>query len=327
MTDQIAQSNDSELQELAAKAMQAQQQHCGSGGSAQVNIDEQYNARFLLTISMRLSLTEVAALLRATNARERGLVLARGGDFVSSSTVLHEAWAIIDSSALCREATLSADSFQSPAEAYLLFRQGRFSEAESCLYNALKCCQALRVEYCHENEVRRIHLARNIVRVRTFSGDLSGALAMAGALLEYVEGNQESWPIPELGVSVPDHLSVDERWILLDQILGEIALLITRRNPRSRELIESCHDLLCSPTLSIEAGCVRAHTWLMAQRASVENDMPTFLCHAIDFFSEGPCYLHRAWKELTAELFEVCLTIAPNLVAEQGGKKVSGTFD
>ena len=121
---------------------------------------------------------------------------------------------------------------------------------------------------------------------------------MAGLLVGYVEGDQAQWPLPELCMtSAPDPLLAEERWVLMDQVLGEIALLADRRRATSHQLVSGSAGWFFSGGNGAAGEFARVHAWLAARRASIEGDAGGFLTHGIAFFAGGPGYLRQAWRE------------------------------
>ena len=139
---------------------------------------------------------------------------------------------------------------------------------------------------------------------------------MASLLVGYVEGDQAQWPFRELPMtSSPDPLLAEERWALMDQVLGEIALLATRRRATSHQLVNGSAGWLFTSGSKAAGEFARVHAWLAARRASIEGDVGEFLTHGIAFFAEGRGHLSEAWRELTLDLIAFCRAIAPEELA------------
>jgi hypothetical protein len=307
---------DAELRTLLLQTIQVQQKGEGFGGGPTSMIEKRYNVQHLLRIARRASLPEVTVLLRSSELREKGLASVRAGDTITGAELLRRARHILSEAALSREALLSADSFQRPAEAYLQYKRGEYDQAKQSLLRSIALCQTLRDDYEHDVEVRRIHLTRNLVRVKTSAGNRAEALKMAALLLWYLEGDEEQWPLREFHMtSTPDPLLEEERWVLIDQVLGEIALLVTRHRATSRQLISGSTNGLFTNGGKPSA-FPRVHAWLAARRAWVEGDLRGFLTQGIIFFAEGRNCLRQAWRELSLDLMDFCKEIAP----EQLGK-------
>ena len=145
--------------------------------------------------------------------------------------------------------------------------KGEYDQAEASVLQAIKLCHVLRDEYEHQVEVRRIHLARNVIRVKTLAGNREEALRMASLLVEYVEGDQAQWPLRELPMtSAPDPLLAEERWALMDQVLGEIALIATRRRATSHQLLSGSAGWPFTGGSKAVGEFARVHAWLAARR-------------------------------------------------------------
>ena len=309
--------SDPELRALLLKAIELQRKGAPQAGHPELTSDRKYNTEHILKIARSASLPEIKVLLRASGIREKGLAFVKAGDIATGAGWLREARRMFSEAALSREARLSADSFQYPAEAYLQYRRGEYGQAEASLLQAIILCHALRDDYQHQVEVRRIHLARNVVRVKTRAGNREEALRMASLLVGYVEGHEAQWPLRELRMtSAPDPLLVEERWALMDQVLGEIALLATWRCATSLDLLSgSAGWLFTNDNNRAVSEFARVYAWLAARRALIEGDVRGFLTHGIAYFAEGRGYLSQAWRELTLDLMDLCKEIAPEELA------------
>jgi hypothetical protein len=313
---------DPNLRALLLETIQVQRKGARVPRKSELRLDAKYNARYLLKVARHASLPEITTLLRASGIREKGLTCVRSGDTTTGAELLREARRTVSVASLSKEALLSAESFQYPAEAYLQYKNGEYNRAEASLVRSIMLCHVLRDEYDHQVEVRRIHLARNVVRVKTLAGNREEALRIASLLVGYVEGDQAQWPLPELPMtSAPDPLLADERWALLDQVLGEIALLVTRRRATSRELVSGSAGWLFTGDSKAVGDFARVHAWLAARRASIEGDVGGFLAHGIAFFAEGRGSLSMAWRELTLDLAALCRDIAPEELASMGASE------
>jgi hypothetical protein len=306
-----------ELRALLLKAIELQRKGADQAVHLELTSDRKYHAEHILKIARTASLPEVTVLVRASEIREKGLAFIKAGDNANGAKWLREARRMFSGAELSREARLSAESFQYPAEAYLQYSRGDYGEAAASLLQAIVLCHALRDDYQHEVEVRRIHLARNIVRVKTKAGGRKDALMMSSLLVGYIEGHAALWPLPELRMtSTPDPLLAEERWALMDQVLGEIALLTTRRNETSLDFLSGSASWPFNNDNNRAVGeFAQVYGWLAARRAMVEGDARGFLTHSVAFFNQGRGYLNRAWRELTLDLVDLCAEIAPEELA------------
>ena len=304
---------DPELRSLLLEAINLQQVGASQARRPELTSDRKYNAAHIVKIARNASLLEVTVLVRASEIREKGLAFIKAGDSASGAEWLRESRRMYSEAGLSREAQLSADSFQYPAEALLQYRRGDYGQAAASLLQAIVQCHSLRDDYQHQVEIRRIHLARNVVRVKTVAGNREEALRIAGLLVGYVAGDETQWPLPELRMrSAPDPLRTEERWALMDQVLGEVALLITRATEISPNLHSGSAGRLFRNDDNRAVGeFAQVYAWLAARRAITEGDAREFLTQSIAFFAEGRGNLNRAWSELTVDLMDLCAEIAP----------------
>jgi hypothetical protein len=189
-----------------------------------VNMERRQGAQQISDLSRNLSEGDLEALARAVEPRESALVLARQGDIPEARRLLAAAQAIIDQRPLPEEARVAARSFQTAAEAYTDFADGRLERASASLTEALSLCRQLRLAYRHRVEVRRIHLARNMVRVAWAGGSYAPAWSLSAKLLAYLWGTEAPWPLGEntdLETAEREELREDERVFLTDQVLSE----------------------------------------------------------------------------------------------------------
>lgn len=255
-----------------------------------IDLDAHFNSRHLLQLARCLTLDEITTLLAATRYREQGLSKARVGLFES-------AWQdLINSEAVCAGATLSdeaivvADSFQQAAIAFLHYRQSSYSEALHALHNSLSDCKKLHDEYAYATEIRRIHLVRNIIRVKTVAGQHYEALLLAVSLIRYVD-HDGPWPIAKVGLTkAPNELSSYERHAMLDQVLGEITFASTRHPHVSKIISSSAPFDSLHPT--------RSEYWLQAFTAFLNADAHAFLSNALYFLNQGPSQMPISWKTM-----------------------------
>jgi hypothetical protein len=317
MVSSAAENNTVDLYDLVSKTISSYRHGQSRASALSIKTDEQYSEQYLLQLAKRLSSFEISIILKASKVRERGLALARSGDVHNGGKALDTAREIYVETNLSREALVTAEAFQAAADAYLQYKRKEYSEACASLVAALKACQILRDEYGHNLvEMRRIHLVRNIIRVESVAGNLNKAMRLAGSILRYIEGCNECWPFPELRLlTLPDPLTLEEKWVLMDQILGEIASLLANPKDTARQLLKVSESYLFRR--DIDSQFAQVHLWLAAMRASVEEDLECFLNNAIRFFSDGPGYLDQAWRKMVQHFVQICMEVAPEALLQE----------
>lgn len=317
MVSSAVENNNVDLYDLVSKTISSYRHGRSRASALSIKTDEQYNKQYSLQLAKRLSSFEISILLKVSEVRERGLALARSGDVQNGSKALDAAREILVETNLSREALITVESFQAPADAYLQYKREEYSEASTSLIAALKACQILRDEYGHNViEGRRIHLVRNIIRVESVAGNPNEAMRLASSLLRYIQGCNECWPFPELRLlTLPESLASEEKLVLMDQILGEIALLLANPKDAAKQLLKVSESYLFQR--DIDSQFARVHSWLAAMQASVEEDLVGFLNNAILFFSEGPDYLDQAWRKMVKHFVPICMEIAPEALLQE----------
>jgi len=308
-------NNNVDLYDLVSKTISSYRHGQSRASALSINLDKQYNDQYLLQMAKQLSSFEISIIHKASEVRERGLALARSGDVHNGGKALDAAREIYVETNLSREALIIAESFQTPADAYLQYKRKEYGEAYASLIAALKACHILRDEYGYSVEGRRIHLVRNIIRVESVAGNLNKAMRLAGSILRYIEGCNECWPFPELRLlTLPELLALEEKLVLMDQILEEIASLLANPKDTAKQLLKVSESYLFRR--DIDSKFVRVHIWLAAMRASVEDDLVGFLNNAILFFSDGPDYLDQAWRKMVKHFVQICMEVAPEALLQ-----------
>ncbi len=315
MSDSFA-GDLTQARELAVRAFDAYLKGIGAVPPVKANLDAHFNAEYVLRMGKTLTLPEIACLLQSSRLREQALHLCRMSRHDEARALIGEARALLIGAELSDEAKAIGDSFQQAAEAFLYYRGGDSAAAKAALLTALRGCSVLGNTYGYEVEVRRVHLARNIIRVESASGDGTAALRLALCLVHYVDGVHELWPFPEVEIVGSSPLSMEERRILMDQVWGEISRLLLKGDSDAAQLWSEPE--LVKFTLSELSEFRELQTWLSAMRAFRHGDHIAFLQQASVFFAAGPI-VENAWREL-AETF--LRTVKPAL-EQQGAENVT----
>jgi tetratricopeptide (TPR) repeat protein len=128
----------------------------------------------------------ISALSTLLSFSRSGLLLARAGDLAQASADLDRAWRSLP----CIEdeaARRLGAAFVNAAQAYLLYREGRFNDALACLRSAY-----LDDLYVEEHGVsvmlmHRVQLINNMVRIEARRGEREAASRFGTAVLTYLE--------------------------------------------------------------------------------------------------------------------------------------------
>jgi hypothetical protein len=277
-----------------------------------LNLDEEINTQFVKDMLPRVPLSDIAAIRMASQLRMRGLAFSRCGEFENARNTLDNARKMCLNADLSEEAAIADESVQSAAEAYVQYKTCDYVKAEASLRVALKSCLTLRDEFGYAMEARRIHLVRNVIRVRSVAGKHEDACRVACLMVRYLEGESECWPFPEFQLSThPNQLREEARLMLLDQILSEISLV-------SRHIDGTLLGMLVGGALSHlsseEPRKSSARIRLITMLAFAHRQVPAFLMNAKILLNEGPGYIPKSWNEVCREFIQLGTEYAPETI-------------
>ncbi len=298
--------NRLELQALFSEAMAARDEGKAKAGSAVKDLDGEYVSHLLLEMRKRLSLSEITTLLRASEIREFGLGLMRSGKLLGGEEAIRYADVLCRRTSLSPEASHIFECFQAPALAFLYYKQRKYADACSQLLSALKACQILSDEYKYNIESRRIHLARNIVRVKISAHCLNEAAVLAPAVIGYLQGDVGLWPFPDQALLLPPW-PIDSDLIpsLSDQLLGEIVLLRSKNAAVAQQALKAAYLHLFRGQYGNNTSWRRVYIGIAALYAHVDGDVVAFLRYATDFLPGGPDQMYQSWNAIEQALAEV----------------------
>lgn len=252
-----------------------------------------FSSQYLRRLSSVLPLDEITIILAAEQYREQGLALSRKGDHEAASELLLHARQMCDQSQLSRHAGLAALSFQLAAEAYVRHRQRDYAGAIRDLEGAIAAAAELETAHGHDMAFRRVHLARNILRVRA-SVPLDGdVVADTMALLLYLGGETKSWPaILGPGAGNPAGMIEAQKIWAMDELLTNLALP-TIDLARNADLLPISEGWAHAPR-DLRAAIQWCHALANIHRGTGRR----FLDHAISFFETGSGQLIHAGQHL-----------------------------
>jgi hypothetical protein len=243
--------------------------------------------------------------------------LTRSGDVANGEKLLDDARKICLDAKLSNEALSAAETFQTAAEAYIQYKKKAYHKAITSLINSLEFCRVLNNEYGYSMEMRRVHLARNIVRVESSSNNLGEAMKLASSMVRYLEGDDEFWPFCKTQLwTKGNSLTSQEKWCCIDEILMEISLLLNKPKTVSKELLRISEPYLFKRNINNDSEFLRVNAWLAAMHAYVEDNVGVFLDNVAIFFSEGSDYMQQAWQEILLSFVKTCKEIDPKAITE-----------
>lgn len=267
---------------------------------SQFDAAKRFSAQYLRRLSAVLPLDEISVILAAEQYREQGLALSRSGDNETAATLLSQAAATCEQARLSHHAIIAALSFQLAAEAYIKHRRGDYAGAVGDLENAILVAAELEVTYGHDMEFRRVHLARNILRVRASVPLDAEVVADSIALLCYIGGDAMRWPIAAgRAIGNPANMADSQRAWAIDELLVNL-LLPTVDLDRNAELLPMPEDWV-----GADCDFLAAIHWCHAMSHLRRDTRHRFLDHATSFFETGSGRLVHAGRHLERQLEEL----------------------
>jgi hypothetical protein len=238
-----------------------------------------FSAAHLLKLAGLLPLEEVSVILAGEEKREQALSFARSGHLDRAEERLEQAAAISADAELSDHALVAIRASQLAADAYLAYRRGRYDAAIRDLEVAIEACVLLETRFDHDMEFRRVHLARNILRVRSFCAPAAEVVAESIDLLRYIGGDPLRWPFAAgRGVGEPVRMTAGQRAWAIDEVLVNFALTE----------LDICAGRDSMPDLRkrqyLHGHVLASFEWCLAMIAWRADDARAFTRHAASFF-------------------------------------------
>jgi hypothetical protein len=270
------------------------------------NMEHRTGVHYVIDLSRRLTQPEIALLGRATEMREQALVKARGGSLADARRELAATEQFVVDQVRSEEGRLTARSFQAAAEAFLEHVEKRHEVARNLLLEALALCKRLRTEYGHRLEIRRVHLARNIVRLVWAAEGHQEAWDLGASLLEYVWVADSRWPLGEatdVDSAERETLRLDERTFLTDQLLSEALSTILDARKRGAKFAVRMPG-------SPEQMPPRVGQICQLCDAALGGDIAEIAGHMANYFEGGPADLPMTWQKADRLFSESTLALS-----------------
>ncbi|KKC27506.1 hypothetical protein WP12_02810 [Sphingomonas sp. SRS2] len=238
-----------------------------------------FSQAYRLKLSTVLPAAEIAIMLAAEDMRELGLARARLGDLGDAAVQLRRAAALCDDSGLSDHGRIAGLAFQRAAEAFLAYRLGRHDEAVRSLEDAIIVCDHLADVFGDAIEFRRIHFARNILRVQCHGAPSERIVADTVDLLYYIGGDASRWPLAVgQGLGKPERLSAAQRGCAVDETIINLALAKVDIGAGRGFVPRIVHRQ------GFDGHLLASFEWCDAMMALGARDQRSFARHAINFF-------------------------------------------
>lgn len=268
-----------------------------------LDIDKMFGQAYRLKLSTVLPPAEVAIMFAAEDIRHRALARARQGDLVEAAVQLRHAAALLEDGGLSDHGRIAGLAFQRAAEAYISYRRRRHEDAVHGLQDAIIMCDHLANAFGDAMEFRRIHYARNLLRISCLTAPSERVVADTVDLLYYIAGDEARWPLPVgQGLGKPARLSTAQRGWAIDETIVSLALPSVDVGAGRGFLPRMVHRR------SFDGHLLAAFEWCDAMVALRTHDQRSFARHAINFFEHRNYDLVQAGRILDDFIDNGCAT-------------------
>ena len=251
---------------------------------------------------------DVARIRISTGPRRQALTAARKGELALARGLFKTALGMLHLEKMTREGRFVALNLIKPAESYIRYKQNDYRQAHALMEEALSCSNVLRDEFGYEDmDARRVHLASNLMRLESHSGEARTAARIGFQLLHYVEGDGESWPLTNLAAATNDvRIPAPLRTTAFNQAAWELALLFAHGGKATQAVALEEGDRAAAQRRTKRTHRIESLAlWTRARRALAEADHTAFLAQASLFFPEGHA-TPMLWLALAADICRVC---------------------
>lgn len=265
-----------------------------------------------LVVCDRFPLRQRAALRRVERASWQGLCAAREGDaeravraFETGQQELERAW-------ISPECRLLGSSVLESAWAYLEYREGRLEQARRRAFSAMNADSFLEQDEAYSVlELHRIQAAHNLMRIDLRAGEPERALALAGDIFGYLEGQLDSlpvhgpwrqkaiWQAPRILRRTMIAQVANEAAVALLGFVGNEGWLALHR--RVRPWLNACRSGIHPRVLQ----------WLKLKEALASEDWQSYLVLLRDILPAGREDIPSIWYSCVLDLLEFCQVQGP----------------
>jgi hypothetical protein len=212
---------------------------------------------------------------------------ARAGDFPESDDRFAEAEALLTSRDLGAETRLLARSWIDQACAYLAVRRRDWHSAKERLTSAMRADLALEDDFGYDIfHIGRVHTLHLWLRAQGEAGDRVGAVTVAQAIVDYVNGRRDTLPVGSgwsraRASAVPDDLKLAMTLRISSEAGTQIALCPPAAAAAAFATFTAWTSWADHPVLA------EVHEWARAKDAYLAGDTRLFLERAEAMLAKG----------------------------------------
>jgi hypothetical protein len=242
---------------------------------------------------------------------------------------------LLDEGQMSEDGYAVAYHFFLSVRAYVAYRDGDIDSARRDMRRSLELLNGLRNRgRCLDLDARRVHLARNMLRLDARGGRPRKATAAVFGLFRYLTGEYEAWPYDDLVCRVRGEPMCDmERRMMFDQVGRELALVLihnddaVRRDVISNGLRHARDAEGARPANSpLPNHIAITRQWLNAMDARLHDDPSRFFHEAAKTFRLGRI-APSLWFSLAREVVVACDEALAEHVASGDGAPAAAPSD
>jgi len=248
---------------------------------------------------------EKEVLKKAAIERESGLTALRKNEIPTGLQKLNLAKQIISENSISQEGILIASTYQHAAEAFLHLKNKDFEGAIDATRQAMETHKDLFNSFGHLIEQRRIHLARNIAKVLTVSGQPEKSFVLTIDLIQYTIQAKTKWRLDFCQLENPNSITQNQKYFVLNQLMSELGDILSKRLVTKELAISNLSKLTTLHHSSNEDDFSLISDWAKAYLAYINRNQKDFLKNGIQFFKKYTNQLPKAHSYLLMCLQEL----------------------
>ena len=260
----------------------------------------------------RLPLEDEIRILESGKLHGSVMKEARSGDPERAMRRLQVAAKYLDIEAMERESICVALQLHKGVEAYVYYRSEEYEAARRSMKEALRLMNELQEQFGYGFcDGRRVHLARNLLRLDAHGGAPVRAARTAFKLLLYTTGDDQAWPYPSLQSKAENRCMTDvERHMVFNQVARELVLLFLHADAATHPalLVEGetgMQHVRRNDAVEEDPRIVTTLQWLDVKRPFVEDRLDDFMEQAARFFRSGRS-VPALWYGVALDVARAC---------------------
>jgi len=248
-----------------------------------------------------IPVSDRTCIAKSAKIRRGAMKMARSGAFGLAMQRIKAAEFFLNTSTMQRESMCVALQLHKGVESYVHYRNENYEDARVAMTSTIRLMNELQEKFGYHLDARRVHLARNLLRLDACSGNPLEAARAAFKLLNYTVGEDQSWPYPALQSKASACMTMNEakQHMVFNQVAREVVLIFIHADTDLHSALLAKGETIIQNTGNdgIAGSDIRmtaVRQWLCAKRASLEGQPEDFWSQSATFFRAG-CVAPAFW--------------------------------